>query len=285
MQQKKIEMMSSDLSFELKRMEIIHDNPHPLVEEAHRHDYYTLIFVEKAKGIHKIDFDEYEMGEHQVFFVAPGQVHQVIEEGRSTGFVLLFSEDFLLKHHINENFIKDLNLFRDYGQTPPLYLSEQLFSEMKMIIEEIEKLLESDMELKLDAIGAYLKLFLIKCHNTCDLKLESQEKNQNAGVTMLRDFKELVEKYYRTEHKVIFYSSKLFVSSDHLNKTVKSLIGVSAKDYIQNRIIMEAKRMLLHTDSSSKEIGYELGFKDPAHFSTFFKNCTNESVSSFKKQA
>lgn len=283
MEQEKIQVLSSTLSFEIKRMEDIHDNPHQAQEEAHRHDYYTVLLIEEAKGIHRIDFDDFDMHKHQVFFVAPGQVHHVNEKEKSFGFVMLFSQEFLVNNHINENFIKDINLFRDYGYSPPLELSEELFNDLKNIAIQIEVLSKQDFDMKYDAIGAYLKLFLIKCHNKCDLNEKDHPQNQQAGFTILREFKNLVESNYRLEHKVTFYSEKLFVSSDHLNKTVKTLTGVSAKVYIQNRIVMEAKRLLINTSLSSKEIGYELGFKDPAHFSAFFKNCTNESVSEFRK--
>ena len=85
-------------------------------------------------------------------------------------------------------------------------------------------------------------------------------------------------------HSVKDYSASLFVTPDYLNKVVKSLIGKTAKEYIQNRIIIAAKRLLFHTTSSNKEIAFELGFNEPDHFSSFFKKCTSMSSSVFRER-
>ena len=279
----KIEFKDSPISFELKKMEDLYLRSKRSQENAHRHNYYTVLLVEEASGTHKIDFDVFDFDKHQVFFVSPGQVHQVIEKDKPKGFVILFSDEFLLRNSIDKNFIKDINLFHDYGNSPPLKVDNHTFIELKNILISISQLLENKEDLMYDAIGAYLKLFLIKCHNSCDLILEDNTQKNQAGLNILRDFKGLVESNFMIEHKVSFYAEKLFVSPDHLNKTIKLFTGVTAKEYIQSRIITEAKRMLLFTQNSSKEISYQLGFNDPSHFSSFFKKCTNQSISEFKK--
>lgn len=278
-----IEFIDSPISFELKRMEDLYKRSNRSIEKAHRHNYYTVLLVDQASGTHKIDFDIYDFDTNQVFFVSPGQVHQVIEEKEPKGFVILFSDDFLVKNSIDQNFIKDINLFHDYGNSPPLKLNNNTYSELESILCEIEDLINKNEDLLYDAIGAYLKLFLIKCHNACDLNDEGNTQKNQAGLNILRDFKTLVEKNFNKKHKVNFYANSLYVSPDHLNKTIKLFTGVTAKEYIQSRITTEAKRMLLFTQNSSKEISYQLGFNDPSHFSSFFKKCTNLSISEFKK--
>jgi len=104
-----------------------------------------------------------------------------------------------------------------------------------------------------------------------------------SGDNLVRSFKNLVDLSYKNEHSTHFYSNLLHISADHLNRTIKSKIGKTAKDYIQARIITEAKRLLYFTSLSNKEIGYELGFNEPANFSAFFKKHTQLSPSSFKK--
>ena len=103
------------------------------------------------------------------------------------------------------------------------------------------------------------------------------------GDNLIRAFKKSVDKNYKKEHSTTFYAHELYITPDHLNRTVKAKIGTTAKECIQSRIIIEAKRLLYITALTSKEIAYELGFNEPANFSAFFKKHTQLSPSNFKK--
>jgi AraC-like DNA-binding protein len=102
------------------------------------------------------------------------------------------------------------------------------------------------------------------------------------GKSLVKTFKEMVEQHYTQWHQVKDYAEGLFVSPNYLNEVIKSSLNISAKEYIQNRLILEAKRMVIFTGKSSKEIGYDLGFDDPSHFSKFFKNNARQSLMDFK---
>ncbi|NQX91313.1 MAG: AraC family ligand binding domain-containing protein, partial [Flavobacteriales bacterium] len=105
-------------TFAISKMEDIYEKHGGVTDDPHRHDYFTVLVVRSAKGIHKIDFNSYDLAPFQVFFVAPGQVHQVIEEQASRGYVMTFSTQFLVENSIPLSFIDGLNLFHDYGQSP-----------------------------------------------------------------------------------------------------------------------------------------------------------------------
>lgn len=269
-------------SFGISRMEEVFTKRKGKVDEPHRHDFYTVLLIKSAKGVHKIDFHSYPMGLKQVFFVSPGQVHQVIEQEKSLGFAMTFSADFLIQNAIPLAFISDLNLFQVYGQAPPLEPNPSSFNKMIQFAEEMFELFHSQQANKLQSIGAYLKLLLIQCSNSCSLS-----QNESAGETvksnLVRAFKEGVDQHYKAEHSTRFYAERLNITPDHLNRLVKDKLGKTAKDYIQSRIIIEAKRLLYFTDLNNKEIGYQLGFNEPANFSAFFKKCTQLSPSEFKK--
>ena len=270
------------ISFGISKMEEIYTKRNGRVDEPHRHNYYTVLIVNKAKGQHKIDFNSYELSNKQIFFVAPGQVHQVIEEEQSFGFAMTFSNQFLIENSIQLSFIESLNLFQNYGQNPPLIPSENQFEAIEGFSNQIFTLFNSDANMKFLSIGAFLKLLLIECNNICSINPIESELD-SSGDNLIRLFKNEVEKNYKKEHSTTFYANKLFITPDHLNRTFKAKIGKTAKDYIQARIITEAKRLLYFTDLSNKEIGFELGFNEPANFSAFFKKQTQVSPSNFKK--
>lgn len=267
--------------FGISRMEDIYEKRGGAADEPHRHDFFTVLFAKSAKGKHVIDFCEYELTENQVFFVSPRQVHQVIEEERSEGYSIVFSADFLAANNIPVSFIDDLNLFRDYGETPPLKPSAEQTEQLGRYCEELLNFYHSEIAFQQRAIASVLELFLICCNNICTIPENTQQAE--AGNTTLRNFKQLVEEHFRTEHGTTFYANELHITPDHLNRTVKSLIGKTAKEYIQSRVTIAAKRMLIFSDLSNKEIGYELGFSEPANFSAFFKKCSGLSPSQFRE--
>lgn len=276
----KVNSKAEHLQFAISRMQDIYTKRKGEVDEPHRHDYFTILIVEKAQGIHKIDFNTYKLEQKQVFFVAPGQVHQVIESEKSYGYAMTFSNQFLLENSIPFTFIESLNLFQNYGQSPPLLPLEEQFNTIKYFAEKILDLMTKDLQMKNLTIGSYLKLLLIECNNICSINPILEQ--DFTGTNIVRNFRNNVNAHFNKEHSASFYADLQFITPDHLNRIVKAKIGKTAKEYIQARIITEAKRLLYFTDLNTKEIGYQLGFNVPANFSAFFKKNTGISPSKFK---
>jgi AraC-like DNA-binding protein len=279
----KVNSEKDAISFGISKMEDIYVKRNGKTDEPHRHNYFTVLIIKQAKGFHKIDFNSYELAQQQIFFVAPGQVHQVIETEKSVGFAMTFSNQFLIENSIPLAFVSSLNLFQNYGQTPPLLPNDKQFDSIEHFSNTIFDLFTSNAKMKNLSIGAYLKLLLIECNNICSINPIETDVD-SSGDNLIRKFKELVDTSFRKEHSTKYYANELHITPDHLNRTIKNKIGKTAKEYIQSRIITEAKRLLYFTASNSKEIGYELGFNEPANFSAFFKKHTSLTPSSFKKR-
>ncbi len=254
-------------------------------DAPHRHDYYTILLIEKAKGAHLVDFKSYDLFDHCLFFIYPGQVHQLIATSKPKGWVINFSQLFLVQNSIPDRMIDDVYLFNKHGETPPLPVTEENFQHYKDIIRQIEQYSSLDPGYKNDALGALLKLMLIQSNSHCSLQKQKNPQTVEAGNQLLRHFKELIDQHYKELHKVSDYAEKLSVTSDYLNKSVKSITGKSAKEFILERILVEAKRVLLFTESTNKELAFDLGFEEPAHFSNFFKKYTNVSPIDFRNTA
>lgn len=269
------------IDFRLQKMDLIFEQANGQPDQAHRHDYYTLLLVEKAIGVHTIDYTTFPFGALEVHFVSPNQVHQVALSEKPKGSVITFTKSFLVKNNIPLSFISNINLFQSFGHTPPLQLDPKTFQRLSSLVDEMDTCLQLDLNYWKRALGALLQLFLIYCNNSSKLD-QAQINEDHAGICILRDFKGLVEDKFNTWHKVKDYAAEIHISPKHLSQTVKDITGKVAKEHIQDRLILEAKRLLLHTDMTVKQVAYQTGFEEPLHFSGFFKKKVGISPSQFR---
>lgn len=249
----------------------------------HRHNYYSIIWPIDGTGIHLIDFREYKMAPDHLFFVNPMQVHQILIDSLLTAYVIMFTSEFLERNSIHDDFMTNLRLFRECDESPPLILNDKMSQNLMAFAQEMNSAFEKREDLFLDKVGAYLKLFLIECNSQCTIPQSSNLQNIEVTTTLVRGFKELVEKNYKTWHQVQNYADSLNVTANYLNEVIRGSLNTPAKEFIQKRIVLEAKRMVLFTAKSSKEVGYDLGFDDPSHFSKFFKTNTGQTIHEFKE--
>lgn len=264
-------------------MEDIYVRHAGMKDDPHRHDYFTVVIALKANGEHIIDFESYTLEGGQVYFINPGQVHQIIEHEQSIGYAITFSYDFLAHNNISLQFIENLNLFQHFGEAPPLIPAEKELASIKEWCEKLVVVNSSEQTFKYESLGALLKLILIECNNLCTIAPDSE--SMTTGSSLLQQYKSLLNAHYQEWHGVSDYAGALHVSADHLNRVIKQLTGKKAKEHIQNRITLAAKRLIYFSDLSTKELAFELGFSEPANFSAFFKKCTGMSPSEFKKKA
>ena len=270
--------------FTIKTMQDIEESLQGVVDTPHRHDYFTIIWVKDASGTHFIDFKEYPIESNSVFFISPGQVHQVVTDSNPKGCVINFTPEFLTIHQISENFINDLKVFRNCDENPPLILEKNKRDKIKIYTDLMIEAVDQKNSMYEEQLGALLKLFLIECNNVCVLD-KVDNKQLTSGESIYRNFRKLVDKQFFKSHKVSDYADQLNITAGHLNSIVKQYLGKSAKEYIQERLILEAKRLLAYSDMNAKEIGYALGFDDPSNFSKFFRKMASLSTAQFRQEA
>jgi AraC-like DNA-binding protein/mannose-6-phosphate isomerase-like protein (cupin superfamily) len=276
------EFEENNSSFSLRRLEDLYRIKHGESDIPHRHDYYTIIFFEKGAGTHIVDFTEYKIEDHSIYFIVPGQMHQVIPTSEPKGWTMKFTDEFLISNSISDKLINGIYLFNEFGQSPPLSINEMQMPVYLNIISQIEFFSNSLESYTQEAVGALMKLFFIQSNNHCSVHKSNNPQLQETTNQLLHSFKQLLNKHYASMHLVSDYADKLNVTADYLNKTVKNITGKSAKEHIQTKIIIEAKRSLLFSEISSKELAYELGFEESAHFNNFFKKITGQTPSEFR---
>ena len=272
-----------EVSFAIKTMQEMAASPHA-VAGPHRHNYYTVLWIQEGQGTHDIDFKTYNLKPHTLFFINPLQVHKFHAETEPKGMNLVFSEDFLFSNGISPDFIANLRLFADADEYPPLIIPAGSIKKIQSIIDTICGEVENDNILKDEAIGTHLKLLFIECHRIRNSELSESQQEGSVTHFLVKQFRELVDQNYRTLHKVSDYAQSMHITPNHLNEVIRQSIGTTAKEYILKRIFLEAKRLAFFTDLGLKDIALELGFNDPAYFSRSFKKYQGVNFAEFKAQ-
>ena len=278
-----IEKIALDQPFVLKDMAII-EAQHPSKQEVpHRHDFYSILFVQKGKGVHHVDFRDYPLQKNTFYLLSPEQVHHMELETVPEGLALLFTEAFLQRYSMALNYLAELDLFFNCDEAPPISVPTEDLENIQQLLHSIERE-HQQATFSLDIIGAYLKILLVQLKRIKQQQYLLKDPFDSRKASIVRSFKKDLETHFKKLHKVHDYAQMQNLSSAYLNEVIKGETGYSVKDFIQKRLILEAKRLALYSDWNMKGIAFELGFDDPAHFSKSFKKQEGKTFTEFRNQ-
>lgn len=270
------------MPFEIHTMEWIDQNRWEQNSIPHRHNYFVIIWVKKGGGEHLIDLQKFELKDNTIYCVTPGQVHLMNIEGRAEGYVISFTAEFMGLNEENFGLLFKTGLFHTFSHSPALKVNEELAAEMEDMVARMMKEFSNYFLLRSEILRGFLKIFLVYLTRQVDKVEHSEAPSKNTD--MLKKFFSLLEKNYITKRMVADYANEMIITPNYLNEVVKKATGFPASHHIQQRIVLEAKRKAVYSNLTMKEIAYELGFDDIAHFSKFFKNASGQSFTDFKKE-
>lgn len=273
---------ASSLPFEIHTMQWIQDNRHEQNAEAHRHDYFVIIWIKQAKGTHLVDLETYELEPDTVFCISPGQIHHLrtVQPGPLDGYVISFSPEFISADEEVYDMLFTTGLFYTFCNSPVIKIDAEMKEEMEDMASKMMKEYANFFLLRSEILKGFLKIFLI--YLTRQYQPASGGESQSKSVELAKKFLNSLEKNFLKMRMVSDYAEQLVVTPNYLNDVVKKVTGVTASHHIQQRIVMEAKRKAAYSDMTMKEVAYELGFDDTAHFSKFFKNAAGVNFSDYK---
>jgi AraC family transcriptional regulator, transcriptional activator of pobA len=145
----------------------------------------------------------------------------------------------------------------------------------------IDELAGSQIRNREKGIISLMKTILVYCESKCNLDLNRNGNHHE--IDIVSRFKQLVVKNFQEKHKVSEYACKINITPKYLNQVVKQTMGVTAKQVIQEQIFIKARQELKFSSKSIKEIAFSLGFSDPFHFSSFFKDFAGMSPTQYRK--
>jgi len=248
----------------------------------HRKDYYFFFLVKKGNNHHWIDFIRHEVSPGNIYFTVPHQVHLKEKEAALDGVLLAFTDEFILLHE--QRSWKKLPILRNPDDLHELRPTQQEFNFINTLLIQMLAEYSQQQDWKKGVLQSYLKIFLV-----CLSRIYTRQSNTHPPPSnsrwLVKRFTELVNEKYESLHQVSDYAQLLHVTPGHLNDKVREQTSLTATTLIQERILLEAKRVLFHTELSVKEVGYSLGFEDAAYFNRFFKRLTGETPSLFREKS
>nr|WP_291963561.1 helix-turn-helix domain-containing protein [Maribacter sp.] len=242
---------------------------------------YIFIRTTNSKAFINVDGVPYTISEHSLLALTPIQFLH-FNEGKHLIVYQFNREFYCIKDHDQEVSCAGL-LFFGNAHIPVIDLGEKEQRKYDTLHEVFVDELETEDTIQAEMLRMLMARFMIMSTRLLKAKEGFNKTTGDAKVNLLRSFNLLVEEYYKTEHSVSFYADKLFKSPKTLSNTF-SKFNTTPLQIIHERIILEAKRLLIYTDKTAKEIAYDIGFEDASHLSRLFKKQTQQSPSEFKKQ-
>jgi AraC-like DNA-binding protein len=233
----------------------------------HRQSFYSIVWFVQGEGYKVVDFSEYRIRGGRIFLVSPDQINNCTYSNRCKGYVLMFAKSLASQ------------LYIEFSK-PYIDIEKREVSLLRLVFENLIKdcqLNEDDLQKKIMAsIQYFYSLIDNRIHNGV---FSSERTNP-----IFRQFKELILTNDHNVQSVDQYADTLHITAMSLNTLCHDFKGVSAKQFLLDSKITEAKRLLLYSELNINEVSFQLGFEDASYFARIFRKKTRLSPSRFQEK-
>lgn len=263
--------------FFFARLEERGDLPRPF---PHRHSYFHLMWVTRGSGRHMIDFRDHPVRDNSIFIVVPGQIHFWAVNPETEGFVFNFSGDLFPQDSGGEPGADERLRERVYAN-PSFHPVGDVARTIAVITGQIEQEFTHPAPWSAQVIGSLFKVLLIQVLRIEQPMLSSPP---SSFIRLAHRFRTQVEERFLDTSAIGAYAKGLGISERQLAEATKRAFGQTPKDILQDRILLEAKRLLLHSEIGVADIAFHLNFQDPAYFGRFFRRRVRMTPGEFKRR-
>ena len=241
---------------------------------------FFLLYVTGGKGEKTIGAQNVQIAEGSLYLVSKGMVHSTnFWSPGVTGYMIEFDRSFFELHNFAAEHIFNRKMFRT-AAAPFIEVNHADRAACRKVFEQVVLEYERNGQAKNQSLSIKLIELIIFCERMFAKAGQSGGKGLRHPV--IEKFNELVELNFSHFHNVNWYAEQLGVHPNHLNFLMKKYSDINAKEYLNNRVILEVKCLLLASGSMIKDIAYSVGFDDPNNFSTFFQKNTGCSPATFR---
>lgn len=235
----------------------------------HRADFYHIIWFEEGFPTHNLDFKPIDIKPNSLLFLPKGIVHSFDAEVPFKAKAILFTDAFFGQQADDIQFLRQRILFNDLFEVAHLQLTtpDPYASIWKLITEELAREKDSNQAI---IVKNLLSSFLLYAERA----FKSQAKKElqpSQDLQLVLRFRDLLEVNFKTHKLVSYYAQNCYVTEKKLNAATSRILGKTPKQLIDERVLLEAKRLLAYSKETVKEISFSLGFEEPTNFIKYFK--------------
>jgi AraC family transcriptional activator of pobA len=257
---------------------------YPFIKKPHVHDFYTVLLFTKGNGIIRVNNDSHIVQPQTICLIAPNQIHSFEGLEEMEGIIFFFCQDFYVEEF---SYLRLLNVYSCTSMIPGnkchpcLNLSDKEFSQVSGIIKSIEEEHEdfTSSENSAIIIRSLLNIMLLRLSELYDSRLENSNKSDRI---FIHELSSLIDSYFIKEHQIGFYTSAFNISEKQLNDICNNHFNCGLKKILQDRLMQEARKLLVSTELSVSEISYKLNFDDNSYFNKVFKKQTDLTPKRFR---
>jgi len=272
-------LSSADTQFTIHT---IQNSLHELSHEMKRLSAYEIFWIKKGAGTLTVNFEKYRLSQNTLCILRPSQYRKLDYALELEGYHITVTPDLFYTTGLELNISFLAGQYRGVNDPILMNFDSSLDSEMEDTLLKLERECNVSLSLRFDIIKELFKVFLLYLSRS--VVSEAANEPHSKSAELMNRFLVLLSAHFLKQKNVAFYAGALFVTPNYLNQVVKKMSGVTASYCIQQFIVLEAKRQAIQSSRSMKEIAYDLGFEDTAHFSKFFKKSSGIKFSLFKRQ-
>ena len=251
---------------------------------VHTLTYYDITFVTEGEGKFSIDNQTNEAASRDVFFSKPGEIRNWDTRHIVNGYALIFEDEFLSSLFKDSLFVQHLSFFQSGKTSSKLQLPDELYMRILQILHNIKTEIDSYRQNDVYVLRALLyEVLMLLDREYKKVNMEEETTSKEVGNIHIDKFMKLVESHLKEQHSVQYYADKLCITPNYLNEIVTSTKGISAKQYIRNKVMDEAQRLLTYTDFPISDIAFELHFSTVSYFIRSFRQHTGETPLLYRK--
>jgi AraC-like DNA-binding protein len=269
--------------FEIVDLSELYTKSKHIVTQLHRSGFYHIIWFQECQVTHLVDFKPIKIKPNSLLFLNKDVVHRFDDKEKIKGKVLLFTDGFFCKTESDTKFLRQSVLFNDLWEVSPIEIPKQSTHFNALLQLMVGEIRVSNDEFQSTILQNLLHNFLLFAQRE-KLKQNVTKINKSAHVDYVMLFKDLLEINFKTEKQVAFYAKKIIITEKRLNHATTKIVGKTPKEIIDDRILLEAKRVLAHTNESIKEVAYQLGFEEPTNFIKYFKKHVSVTPTEFRER-